>query len=122
YMRTKHNLLIGEPQAEKLKVEVGSAFPLPQERTYPVKGRNLMSGLPATVEVSSIEIREAISGSVGIIVDTVKDALDDTPPELVADLMESGICIAGGGALLQGVAQRVTEEVNIRAYVAEDPL
>ncbi len=122
YMRNKHNLLIGEPAAERLKVEVGSAFPLPQERTFNVKGRNLMSGLPATVEVSSIEIREAVSGSVNIIVDTVKDALDDTPPELVADLMESGICIAGGGALLQGIAQRVTEEVNIRAYVADDPL
>ncbi|MFN8373251.1 MAG: rod shape-determining protein [Anaerolineae bacterium] len=122
YMRNKHNLLIGEPAAERLKVEVGSAFPLPQERTFPVKGRNLMSGLPTTVEVSSIEIRDAISGSVGIIVDTVKDALDDTPPELVADLMESGICLAGGGGLLQGIAQRVTEEVNIRAYVAEDPL
>lgn len=122
YMRTKHNLLIGEPAAERLKTEIGSAFPLPQERTFPVKGRNLMSGLPATVEVSSIELREAVSGSVGIIVDTVKDALDDTPPELVADLMESGICVAGGGALLQGVARRVSEEVNIRAYVAEDPL
>jgi rod shape-determining protein MreB len=72
--------------------------------------------------VSSIEIREAISGSVNIIIDTVKDALDDTPPELVADLMESGICICGGGALIKGLAERITDEVNIRAYIADDPL
>ncbi|NWF68220.1 MAG: rod shape-determining protein [Chloroflexi bacterium] len=122
YMRNKHNLLIGEPTAEKVKMQIGSAFPLPQERPVTVKGRNLMSGLPSAIEVSSIEMREAISGSVNIIVDTIKDALDDTPPELVADLMESGICLAGGGGLLQGIAQRVSDEVNIRAYIAEDPL
>jgi rod shape-determining protein MreB len=122
YMRTKHNLLIGEPTAEKVKWEIGSGYPLPQERTHTVKGRNLVTGLPDSVEVSSIEIREAISGSVEIIVDTVKDALDDTPPELVADLMESGICMAGGGSQLKGLAQRLSEEVNIRAWVAEDPM
>lgn len=122
YMRTKHNLLIGEPSAERVKIEIGSAYPLPQERTMLVKGRNLTSGLPDAVEVSSIEIREAVSGSVAILIDTIKDALDDTPPELIADLMESGICIAGGGGLLKGLAERVSEEVNIRAYVAEDAM
>lgn len=122
YMRTKHNLLIGEPTAERVKIEIGSAYPLPQERVIPVKGRHLMSGLPTTVEVSSIEIREAIGGSVSIIIDTIKDALDDTPPELVADLMESGITLAGGGCQLKGLAERVSEEVNIRAYVADDPM
>src|SRR5215475_621931 len=122
YMRTKHNLLIGEPTAEKVKIEIGSAYPLPQERTMLVKGRNLVTGLPASVEVSSIEIREAISGSVDIIVDTVKDALDDTPPELVADLMESGICMAGGSSQLKGLTDRITDEVNIRAWLAEDPM
>ncbi|MCU0512274.1 MAG: rod shape-determining protein [Anaerolineae bacterium] len=122
YMRLKHNLLIGEPTAERVKMDIGSAYPLPQERTMTVKGRNLTTGLPDTVEVSSIEIREAISGSVNILIDTVKDVLDDTPPELVADLMESGIAIAGGGGLLKGFAERVTEEVNIRAYVAEDAM
>lgn len=122
YMRIKHNLLIGEPTAERVKMEIGSAYPLPQERIIPVKGRNLTTGLPDSIEVSTIEIREALAGSTNILIDTIKDALDDTPPELVADLMESGICIAGGGALLQGFAERVTEEVNIRAYVAEDPL
>lgn len=122
YMRTKHNLLIGEPTAERVKIEIGSGYPLPQERTMSVKGRNLVTGLPAAVEVSSIEIREAISGSVNILVDTVKDALDDTPPELVADLMESGICMAGGGSQLKGLAERMAEEVNIRSWVAEDAM
>jgi rod shape-determining protein MreB len=122
YMRTKHNLLIGEPTAERVKIEIGSAFPLPQERTLLVKGRNLVTGLPAAIEVSSIEIREALSGSVGIIVDTVKDALDETPPELVADLMDSGICLAGGGGLLKGLELLIQDEVNIKAYVAEDAM
>jgi rod shape-determining protein MreB and related proteins len=77
---------------------------------------------PASVEVSSIEIREAISGSVDIIVDTVKDALDDTPPELIADLMESGICMAGGTSQLRGLTERMTDEVNIRVWLADDPM
>ena len=122
YMRTKHNLLIGEPTAQKVKEDIGSAYPLPQERTFMVKGRNLMTGLPASVEISSIEIREAVSGSVDIIVDTVKDALDDTPPELIADLMESGICMAGGSSQLKGLTERITDEVNIRTWLAEDPM
>jgi rod shape-determining protein MreB len=122
FMRTKHNLLIGEPTAEKVKIEMGSAYPLPQERTMMVKGRNLVSGLPASVEVSSIEIREAISGSVDIIVDTVKDALDDTPPELIADLMESGICLAGGTSQLKQLTDRLTDEVNIRTWLADDAM
>lgn len=122
YMRTKHNLLISEGQAEKIKIEIGSAYPRPQERMGHVSGRNLITGLPARVEVSSIEIREAIAGSVDIIIDTVKDALDDTPPELVADLMESGICLAGGGGQLRGLAERLTEEVNIRTWVADDSM
>ncbi len=122
YMRTKHNLLIGEPTAERVKIEIGSAYPLPQERTMVVKGRNLITGLPSSVEVSSIELREALSGSVDILIDTVKDALDETPPELIADLMESGICMAGGGSQLKGLAERLTDEVNIRAWVAEDAM
>jgi rod shape-determining protein MreB len=122
YMRTKHNLLIGEPTAERIKIEMGSAYPMAQERMTSVKGRNLVTGLPIAVEVSTIEVREAISGSVDIIIDTIKDALDDTPPELVGDLMESGICLAGGGGQLRNLAGRISEEVNIRAWVAEDPM
>jgi rod shape-determining protein MreB and related proteins len=122
YMRLKHNLLISEPTAERIKIEIGSAYPLPQETKTKVKGRNLNSGLPDSIEVSSIEIREALSGSVNILIDMIKDALDDTPPELVGDLMESGITIAGGGGLLKGFAERVTEEVHIQAHVAEDAM
>ncbi len=122
YMRNKHNLLIGEPTAERVKMQIGSAYPMAQERTYQVSGRNLTTGLPDKVEVSSIEIREAISGSVSILIDTIKDALDETPPELVADLMESGICVAGGGAQLHNITNRISEEVNIRAWIADDPM
>ena len=122
YMRTKHNLLISESAAMRVKEEYGSAYPLPQERMATVAGRNLVTGLPTRVDVSSIELREAIAGSVDIIIDTVKDAIDDTPPELVADLMESGICLAGGGGQLKGLADRLTDEVNIRSYVADDPM
>lgn len=122
YMRSKYNLDIGERMAEKIKFEIGSAFSLLEERTAIARGRNLVSGLPDSREVSSIEIREALSGSVSILVDTIRDALDETPPELVADLMESGICMAGGGSLLRGLAERVADEVNVRVWVAEDAL
>ena len=87
-----------------------------------VRGRNLVTGLPETIEVSSVEIREALVGSVQVIIDTVRDALDEIPPEIVADLMDIGICLAGGGALLQGLADRLTDELKLRVWVAEDPL
>ena len=122
YARQKYNLLVGDRMAEKAKITIGSAYPLPEEQTMILRGRNLITGLPESIEVSSVEIREALSGSVDLIVDTVKSALDDTPPELVADLMEQGIALAGGGALLQGLAERLSEETKMRVYVAEDPL
>jgi rod shape-determining protein MreB and related proteins len=122
YMRTKHNMLIGEPRAEQVKIEIGSAYPLPQETTTTVKGRNLITGLPAALKISSIEIREGIAGSVDILIDIIKDALDDTPPELIADLMDSGICMAGGGSQLKGLAERIQEEVNIHTWVADDAM
>jgi rod shape-determining protein MreB len=122
YARQKYNLLIGDRMAEKAKMTIGSAYPLPEEQTMILRGRNLITGLPESIEVSSVEIREALSGSVDLIVDTVKSALDDTPPELVADLMEQGIALAGGGALLQGLAERLSEETKMRVYVAEEPL
>jgi rod shape-determining protein MreB len=108
--------------AERAKIEIGSAYPLEQERTMIIRGRNLISGLPEAIEVSSVEIREALSGSVDVIVDAVKDTLDETPPELVADLMEHGIVLAGGGALLQGLAQRLQDETRMHVYVADNPL
>jgi rod shape-determining protein MreB len=122
YMRTKYNLLIGERMAERSKIEAGSAFPLPEERRITMRGRNLITGLPESVDVSSIELREALSGSTQIIVDTIKDALDETPPELIADLMESGICMAGGGSQLGGLTERLSDDLNMRIWLAEDPM
>ncbi len=122
YLRNKYNLLIGEGIAEQVKWQIGSAYPLQPEKTMEVRGRNLVTGLPETVEVSSVEIREALMGSVQVIIDTVRDALDEIPPEIVADLMDIGICLAGGGALLQGLAERLTDELKLRVWVAEDSL
>ena len=122
YTRQKYNLLIGERMAERVKIEIGSAYPLPEEKVMTVRGRNLVTGLPESVDVSSIEIREALSNSCSTIVDTVKTTLDETPPELIADLMETGVVLGGGGAQLQGLAQRLTEETKMRCWVAPDPL
>jgi len=122
YLRNKYNLLIGEGVAEQVKWNIGSAFPLPTEKTMEVRGRNLVTGLPETIEVSSVEMREALSGSVQVIVDTIRDALDEIPPEIVADLMDIGICLAGGGGLLQGLADRLSDELKLRVWVAEDSL
>jgi rod shape-determining protein MreB len=122
YLRNKYNLLVGEGVAEQIKWKIGSAYPLQPEKTMEVRGRNLITGLPETIEVSSVEMREALAGSVQVIVDTIRDALDEIPPEIVADLMDIGICLAGGGALLQGLSDRLTDELKLRVWVAEDPL
>jgi len=122
YARQKYNLYIGERMAERTKISIGSAYPLPEEMTMTLRGRNLVTGLPEAIKVSSIEIRKALSGSVGIIVDLVKDTLDATPPELIADLMETGICLAGGCSMLKGMAERLSEETNMRAWVAQDAM
>jgi rod shape-determining protein MreB len=122
YARQKYNLFIGERMAEWVKIAIGSAYPLEKEETRVLRGRNLITGLPQQVEVSSVEIREALSGPVNAIVDVVRDTLDDTPPEPIADLIEHGIALAGGGALLKGLAQRLSDETKMRVYVAEDPL
>jgi rod shape-determining protein MreB len=122
YVRNKYNLLIGEGNAEQVKWKIGSAYPLQPEKTMEVRGRNLVTGLPETVEISSVETREALAGSVQVIIATVRDALDEIPPEIVTDLMDLGICMAGGGALLQGLADRLTDELKLRVWVAEDPL
>jgi rod shape-determining protein MreB len=122
YARQKYNLLIGEQMAEAVKIEAGSAYPLDQEQVVTLRGRNLITGLPEAIDLSSVELREALRGSVNIIVDTVRQAIDETPPELISDLMEFGVALAGGGALLKGLAQRLTEETRMRVYVAEDPM
>jgi rod shape-determining protein MreB len=122
YARQKYNLLIGHRMAERAKITIGSANPLPEEKTMALRGRNLITGLPDSVEVSSIEIREALSSSSALIVEAVRDTLDETPPELISDLMEQGICLAGGGAQLQGIAERLSEETKMHCYVAEDSM
>lgn len=122
YARQKYNLLIGERMAERVKIAVGSAYPLREEKTMMLRGRNLVTGLPEAVEVSSIEIREALSNSVGIIIDVIRETLDNTPPELVADLMETGICLAGGGSQLKGLVERISEATNMRAWLAQDSM
>jgi rod shape-determining protein MreB and related proteins len=122
YARQKYNLLIGERMAERCKIAIGSAYPLPEEQTITIRGRNLITGLPEAIEVSSVEIREALAGPVSIIVETVKATLDETPPELVADLMEQGIVLAGGSAQLQGLAERLSDEMRMRVYLADDPV
>ncbi len=122
YVRNKYNVFIGERIAEQAKWDAGSAYPLPVEKMVQVRGRNLVTGLPESIEISSIEIREALSQSVAVIIDTIKDALDEVPPEIVADLMDVGICLAGGGALLHGLAERLSDDLHLRVWVAEDPL
>jgi rod shape-determining protein MreB len=122
YMRNKYNLLVGLRMAEQTKMSIGSAYHLPEEKTMLMRGRNLVTGLPEAIEVSSVEIREAMSSSIQTIVDTIKDALDEAPPEIIADLMETGVCLAGGGALVQALDRRLTDELHIRVWVAEDPM
>jgi len=122
YARNKYSLLIGERMAEGAKIAIGSAYPMKEETTISLRGRNLLNGLPQEVEVSSIELREAMSPSINHIVDIVKDAIDETPPELVADLMDSGICLAGGGAQIKGLAERIEEAVKMKVWIAEDPM
>lgn len=122
YIRKKYNLLIGERMAERIKIEIGSAYPLQTELTTTARGRNLITGLPGSIEVFSIEIREAMSNSIQIIVDTIRDALDEVPPELIADLIDSGICLAGGGSQILGLVPRLKDELNLRVWVADDPM
>jgi rod shape-determining protein MreB len=122
YAREKYNLLIGQRMAERIKMAIGSAYPLPEEQTMTLRGRNLITGLPEAVDVSSVEIREALSAPVSMIIEGIKTTLEETPPELIADLMEQGIALAGGGALLKGLAERVSDETKMHVYVAEDPM
>ena len=122
FARREYNLLIGERMAEKVKIAAGSAYPLDEEIKVVLRGRDLLTGLPKAVEVSSVEIREGISGPVNTIVAEVRAALEETPPELVADIMEYGIMLAGGGALLHGLDRRIAAETKMPVHIAEDPL
>jgi rod shape-determining protein MreB len=122
YIKRKHNLLIGERTAEWIKIQIGSAVPLDKPLTLEIKGRNLIEGVPKTVTISDEEIREALSDSIGIIVNAIKVALERTPPELSADIMDRGIVLTGGGALLRRLDKRIAEETGLPVFIAEDPL
>ncbi|GIK23162.1 MAG: rod shape-determining protein [Ignavibacteriota bacterium] len=122
FFKKNHNILIGERTAEAIKCEVGSAVPLKEEITIQVKGRDLVGGIPKTTEVSSVEIREALNESVVQIVDAVRQTLERTPPELSADILDRGVMITGGGALLKGLDERIRMETNLPVHIAEDPL
>lgn len=122
YIRNKYNILIGERAAEQVKIKIGSAFPLKEEKTTTVRGRNLVSGLPETLEISSIEIRDALAPVVDSIIQAVKETVDEIPAEMVGDVMDAGICMSGGGSLLRGLDERLGEELNIRCWVADDAI
>jgi len=122
YVRRNLNLLIGERTAEDIKMKMGSAFPLAEERSFTVRGRDLMSGLPKVVEMTTAHVREALTGSLVDIIGAIKRTLEATPPELVSDVMDRGIVICGGGALLSGLDQLVAHETLMPVFVAEDPL
>ena len=122
YFKKNYNLLIGEKTAEDLKCQIGSALPLEEEITTMVKGRDLVDGIPKTVEVNSVEIREALNEPIHTIVDTIKITLENTPPELASDILDRGIILSGGGALLRRLDDRIVQETRLPVNVAEDPL
>ncbi|MDQ1266576.1 MAG: rod shape-determining protein MreB [Bacteroidota bacterium] len=122
YFRRTHNILIGDRTAEMIKCEVGSAVPLDEEIDIEVKGRDLVSGIPKMIQVSSSNIREALSESVAQIVEAVLSLLERTPPELSADIFDRGIILTGGGALLKGLDERLRRETSLPVHVSEDPL
>jgi rod shape-determining protein MreB len=122
FIKRKHNLLIGERTAEAIKIQIGSAGPLERPMTMEVKGRNLIEGVPRTLTVTDDEIREALSDSISVLVNAIRVALERTPPELSADIMERGIVLTGGGALLKRFDKRLSAETGLPVFVAEDPL
>jgi rod shape-determining protein MreB len=122
YCKHTHKLLIGQQTAEEVKLELGSAAPLPEEITTEIRGRDMVSGLPKTIMLRSEEVRGALEEPIGQILGAVKDTLDRTPPELAGDIMDRGITLAGGGALLQGFEERLREECQMPAQIAESPL
>jgi rod shape-determining protein MreB len=122
YVKKEYSLMLGERTAEELKIHLGSAFPQLDEPTTEIRGRDLVSGLPKTITVGAEEIRKAIEEPVNQIVDAFKNTLDRTPPELAADIMDKGIVLTGGGALLRGLDERLKHETSMPIHVSEEPL
>jgi len=122
YLKKTYNLMVGERTSEEIKIKIGSAYPLEEEMSMEVKGRDLVAGLPKTVTVTSEEIREALQEPVRAIIEVTKISLERTPPELAADLIDHGIVMAGGGSLLKGLDKLISEETGLPVLVADDPL
>ena len=122
YMKRAYNLMIGERTAEEIKIKIGSAYPSEKETSVEVKGRDLGAGLPKTLQITSQEVREALLEPISTIVDSVRITLERCPPELSADLVDRGIVMAGGGALLRGIDRLVADETGLPVHIAADPL
>ena len=122
YVKKKYNLLIGERTAEDIKIKLGSAYPYEGEGAMDVRGRNLLDGLPKSIEITSEEVREALAEPVDQILDTIRFTLDKTPPELAADIMDKGIMLTGGGALLRGLDKLIAAETGMPVHIADNPL
>ncbi len=122
HLKKTYNLMIGERTAEEVKIKIGSAYPLEEETTMEVRGRDILAGLPKTITVSSEEIREALSEAVSQILEAIRITLERTPPELSADLISRGLILAGGGALLRGLDKLISEETGLPVHIADDPL
>ena len=122
YIKRKYNLLIGERTAEDIKINIGSAFPLEEEATMDIKGRDLMDGLPKNIQITSEEIREALADPLSMVLDAIRTTLEKTPPELSADIIDHGITLTGGGALLRGLDQLIEKETGMPVHIAESPL
>ncbi len=122
YLKKNYNLLIGELTAEEIKIKIGSAFPMEKELSMEIRGRDLVAGIPKNLKLSSVQVREALAETVDIVIEAVRQALEQTPPELAADILDRGIILTGGGALLRGLDKRLRQETNLPVHVAEDPL
>jgi rod shape-determining protein MreB and related proteins len=122
YLKKNYNLLIGELTAEEIKITIGSAFELDREEFMEIKGRDLVAGVPKNIKISSAQIREALTEPVNSIIDAVRQSLEQTPPELASDILDRGIVLTGGGALLKGLDKRIRHETNLPVIVADDPL
>ncbi len=122
YIKRKHNLLIGDHMAERIKCEIGSAYPLEERRIFTVKGRDLVSGIPRTLVLGDAEVREALSEPIAAITNAIRVALENTPPELAGDIIDRGIVLTGGGSLLRGMDVRLREETNLPIITVDDPL
>ncbi len=122
YIRSKYNLMIGDRTAENIKINLGNAYPRKNHKTMEIKGRDILSGLPKVVNISEVEVREAMSNSLGIIIDAISDALEEAPPELISDITDKGIYVTGGGALIPGIKNLFSEKLHLPVNIVDNPL